>query len=80
MNPLARIFISHATSDKQVAEALIDLFVTGLGLASEQIFCSSVEGHTIPPGVEFKDFMHDQLTKVAADVGLISPAYLENIW
>ena len=80
MNSAGRIFISHATSDKLVAEALIDLFVVGLGLASEQIFCSSVEEHTIPPGVEFKDFMHDELTTGAAVVGLISPAYLENTW
>jgi hypothetical protein len=80
MSPANRIFISHATSDKPVAEALIDLFVVGLGLASEQIFCSSVEGHTIPPGVEFKDFMRVELTTGAAVVALISPAYLENIW
>jgi hypothetical protein len=80
MNPVGRIFISHATSDKPLAEALIDLFVVGLGLASEQIFCSSVEGHTIPAGVEFKDFMQHELTTGSAVVGLISPAYLENIW
>lgn len=80
MNPIGRVFISHATIDKPLAEALIDLFVVGLGLASEQIFCSSVEGHTIPPGVEFKDFMRHELTTGAAVVGLISPAYLENVW
>ena len=80
MEPYGRIFISHATSDKPLAEALIDLFVTGLGLATEQIFCSSIEGHTIPAGAEFKYFMLNELTAGAAVVALISPSYMENTW
>ena len=80
MTPASRIFISHNTADSLLAEALVDLLVNGLGLAAEQIFCSSVEGHTIPTGTEFKEFMRTQLTSGAAVVALISPGYLENIW
>ena len=54
--------------------------MVSLGLGSEQIFCSSVKGHTIPPGVEFTHFMHYELTTRAAVVRLIGPAYVEHIW
>lgn len=80
MNSVGRIFISHASIDKPLAEAMIDMFVVGLGLSLDHIFCTSVEGHTIPAGVEFKEFMRHELTTGAAVVGLISHAYLESTW
>jgi hypothetical protein len=33
-----------------------DLLVNGIGMAAAQIFCSSVEGHTIPTGARIKEF------------------------
>jgi len=48
------VFISHATEDKPLAEALGELIELGLGLTHDQIFCSSLAGQGIPAGSDFK--------------------------
>src|ERR1022692_2383676 len=75
-----RIFITHATNDGRLAEVFVDLLVSGADFAASQIFCSSVEGHTIPTGVEIKDFLREELSAGAAVIGLISTKYLESTW
>lgn len=79
-NMHGRIFITHATKGQRLAEALVDLLVNGVGVPSHQIFCSSVEGHTIPTGARIKEFLRDELTGGAAVIGLISRAYFESTW
>ena len=74
------IFITHATKDQRLAEALVDLLVNGIGVPAPQIFCSTVEGHTIPTGARIKEFLRDELTGGAAVIGLISRAYFESTW
>ncbi len=41
-NALKKIFISHATKDKEIIEELIDL-LENIGINSAQIFCSSLK-------------------------------------
>lgn len=41
------VFISHASKDKEIVEALVDL-LEGIGLTKENLFCSSVDGYGIP--------------------------------
>lgn len=48
-NALKKIFISHATKDKEIIEELIDL-LESIGVNSTQFFCSSFEGYGIPLG------------------------------
>ena len=43
-----KVFISHATEDKPLAEALSDLIEAGIGLTHDQIFCTSLAGQGIP--------------------------------
>jgi hypothetical protein len=46
---MKRVFISHSTNDREYVEHLIDL-LEGIGVPSESIFCTSVEGYGIPLG------------------------------
>lgn len=72
----SEIFISHAVKDKAIADALVDLLLTSTKISSDQIFCSSLEGLGIPPGVNFVDYIKGKIQKPKAVIALISPNYL----
>lgn len=75
----ARIFISHATGDKDFVDKFIDLLQTGInGLTQEHIFCTSLEGMRIPEGKDFIQFIKGELRNPALVISLISPAYYES--
>lgn len=52
----SKLFISHASSDKEYVEALVSLF-DDMGLNDEQIFCSSIPGYDIPLGKSIFDYL-----------------------
>ncbi|OKS84564.1 HAD-IB family phosphatase [Mucilaginibacter polytrichastri] len=71
-----KIFISHSALDKEIAQALVELLINGVGLDESLIFCSSVPGHDIPLGVNFNDYIISQLTGYDAQmISLISNSY-----
>ena len=70
------IFISHAVKDKKLADALVDLLQTGFGVNSDQIFCSSLESLGIPIGVNFVDYIKDEIQSPKVVLALITPNYL----
>ena len=58
---ISKIFISHASKDKDIVEELIELLEL-IGVKSDQIFCSSFEGYGIPLGDNFLETIKTQLT------------------
>lgn len=58
---MKKIFISHSTFDKEIAEVLVKFLKYGLGISSKKIFCSSLDGHDIPIGVNFNDYIRNQI-------------------
>ncbi|MEZ5781142.1 MAG: toll/interleukin-1 receptor domain-containing protein [Rhizobiaceae bacterium] len=72
------IFISHAASDKLLAQAFERLLTGALGVQSAQIFCSSLEGQGVPKGKNFVDYIKKQVGGAKVVVALISPAYLDS--
>ena len=50
---VVKIFISHATPDRDLASKFVDLLQLGVGIAREQIFFSSYPG-SIPNAAEKK--------------------------
>ena len=57
---LSRVFVSHASKDVEIVKVLIDLLEV-VGLQSEQIFCTSVEGYGIGFGENFLEVIREQL-------------------
>jgi hypothetical protein len=55
-----KIFISHASSDSRVVEEIIDL-LENIGLGSNQIFCSSIEGYGINLGENFLEAIKNEI-------------------
>ncbi|WP_234856393.1 toll/interleukin-1 receptor domain-containing protein [Acinetobacter junii] len=58
---MRKIFISHATKDKEIVEEIIDLLEM-IGINPTQIFCSSFEGYGIPLGNNFLDTIKEELS------------------
>jgi len=53
---MKKIFISHSKFDQEVVRLFLDFLIRAIGIDEKSIFCSSVEGHDIPAGVNFNDF------------------------
>ena len=58
------VFISHASADKPLVDAFVDLLQTGVDIRQKDIFCTSIDGMGIPTGKDFVAFINKRL-KVA---------------
>ena len=75
---MVAIFISHAVKDKHLAEKLVELLKEGIGVPETAIFCSSLDGHSIPFGEDFNDYMKSEIQKPQLVILLMTPAYMES--
>lgn len=75
---MAEIFISHAVKDKHLAEKLVELLKEGIGVPESAIFCSSIDGHSIPLGEDFNAYMKEQIRRPKLVILLMTPAYMES--
>jgi hypothetical protein len=66
------LFISHAVRDKELVDALIELFEGGIGFKKEAIFCSSSEGQGIPNGEDFGPYMRKRLQQASVVVAIVT--------
>ncbi len=72
------VFISHAVLNKGLADKLVDLIETGIGISASDIFCSSLEGLGIDSGTNFIDFIHKQISKPKVVILLLTPEYFNS--
>lgn len=76
---LGRLFISHASADKELADALADLLRLGTDLPSRRIVCTSLEGMGIPTGtMDYLAFLRGELSDAGLVLPLITPAFLDS--
>lgn len=54
-----KIFISHASTDKDYVEKIVDLLID-IGIRENQIFCSSVPGFGIPLGKDIYEYLREE--------------------
>lgn len=67
---LSKIFISHATGDKEYVAKLVEL-LDGMGLDQTQVFCSSLPGYDIPVGKDIFDYLREQFRNYELHVLLV---------
>jgi hypothetical protein len=67
------VLISHSSKDAPLAEALINLLRSGLGLLASQIRCSSVDGYRLPAGVNTGDKLRKEIRSAKVLIGLLTP-------
>jgi len=76
-HPSKPIFVSHAVADKEIADKVVDLLNTAMGIqVQNDVFCSSLEGLKIPAGMDFKHFIKAQIQEPKIVILLISQNYL----
>jgi hypothetical protein len=67
-----KVFISHATSDADLVDAIVRLLEGGIGVPYAQIFCSSQKGQGIRPGVDFKEDIRKNLDDATVVLAVVS--------
>jgi hypothetical protein len=72
------IFLSHATADTKLAEKFLRFLVEAIGVREKEIFCSSVEGHGIPLGDDFNEYMKTSIQEPKLVILLMTPRYMES--
>lgn len=77
---MGKIFISHAVADKELVDEFVDFLQTGCGVHVDNIFCSSLEGMTIPEGSSFVQFMEDSLRDADFVIMVLTPSYYESVF
>jgi len=74
--PGVSVFISHSSKDATLAEALIDLLRSALGLPANEIRCSSVDGYRLPVGVNTESKLREEVNAAKVVIGLVTPSSL----
>lgn len=67
-----KLFISHSSKDEKLVEAFVELIERGVGVHPTEIFCSSLQGQGVEPGVEFKTSIRNRLGNAECVIALIS--------
>lgn len=75
-----RIFLSHSSSDHEVAALLVDLLRSSLNLPADAIRCTSVDGHRLTGGEATDQALRREIRDCEAFVGLISATSIESAY
>lgn len=75
---MAKIFVSHAVRDQELAEAVVELLQLGSGVPPDQIFFSSGPGMRVPAGSRFNEYIRKEVEDAALVVAIVSPAFRES--
>lgn len=74
-----KIFISHSSKDIEIVGLFVDhILKLGLGIPSERIFCSSMEGHGVRSGEYIPDRIKEEMNKSCIAILFISNNYKES--
>ncbi len=77
-NIVDKIFISHASKDKNLVEKVIEL-VEAVGVKSSQIFCSSFEGYGIELGEDFLKRIKEEIDANSLVIFILSENYYASV-
>lgn len=72
------IFISHATRDQELVEAVVEFLLLGSGVSGDQIFYSSGAGTGVPAGARFNSYIRSRVEDSSLIVAIISPSFQES--
>jgi hypothetical protein len=71
-----KIFISHSSKDYKIVELFVEkILKLGLGIPSERIFCTSLEGQGIKSGKYIPDELKIEINKASIALLFISDSY-----
>lgn len=74
MKTMIRLFLSHSSEDRDLAELVVQLFSVALPLRSQEIRCTSVEGYKLPGGADTNAQIREEVLDSQCFVGVVSPS------
>jgi hypothetical protein len=75
-----KIFVSHSSADKRIAEAFVDLLRVALPLSAKEIRCTSVDGYKLEAGTNSDEQLRQEVFEAQAFLALLSPASIQSIY
>jgi len=75
-----KIFVSHSSKDKAIAEAFVNLIKTALNIPSKDIRCTSVEGYKLPAGADSNEQLRSEVFDCEVFVALLSPTSMKSMY
>jgi hypothetical protein len=72
------IFISHSSSDNDIAKGLIELLLAAINVPHERIRCTSVDGYRLPAGVATDEILKQEVRHSNCFIGLLTPQSLRS--
>jgi hypothetical protein len=75
-----RLFISHSSADAKLAELVVKLLRSALGLAPREIRCTSVDGYRLPAGADTDDQIRREVYEATVLLGIISTESMDSLY
>ena len=75
-----KVFISHSSKDQKVVEKLIELVKNALPLSSNEIRCTSIDGHRLPGGADTNEQLKSEVRGTKVFIGVISYAAIDSMY
>jgi hypothetical protein len=75
-----QVLISHSSKDKALAEAVINLLRSGLGILANQIRCTSVDGYRLRGGVDTNNELRVEIKTAKLLIGLLTSHSLSSTY
>ena len=75
-----KLFISHRSTDRQLAEAIAKLARQTTGLAAAEVRCTSVDGYRLPGGADTSSQLREELLSATALIGIVTPAAITSAY
>jgi hypothetical protein len=69
-----RIFVTHASADVTLLKEFVAL-LKEIGVPSKDIFCTSLPGHGVPAGNDFKSYIATQFHESDTVIAIVSASY-----
>ncbi|EKE84251.1 hypothetical protein A10D4_06146 [Idiomarina xiamenensis 10-D-4] len=79
-NMTMKVFVSHSSADKAIAETFVQLVRGALNISSKEIRCTSVEGYKLPAGSESSEQLRSEVFGCDLFIALLSPASMQSVY
>ena len=75
-----KLFISHSSADKIIAEAFVKFLRSGLPIVAKDIRCTSVDGFKLSAGTNSDDQLKQEIFDAQVFLALLSPVSMQSIY
>jgi len=75
-----KVFVSHSSADKKIAQAFIEFLRAALPLTAKDIRCTSVDGYKLAAGTNSDEQLKQEVFDAQAFLALLSPKSMKSVY